>query len=82
MRPYLKKPSALPIQRLAARLTDLNNYLPLFLVFDAYKNMEEEKMNEILLHDVPNSWAKQSYLQGWYFGARGYRETYEMLKQV
>ena len=37
--------------------------------------MEIEELNEIIIHAVPNRWAKQSYLQGWDFELNTYRET-------
>ena len=48
--------------RYTARLTKLNEYIPLFPGPDDSKNIEEEEMNKILLHSVPNPWANQYYL--------------------
>ena len=45
-----------------ARLTETNNFLPLFPVSEASKKMEMEELNDILLRAVPNWWTKQSYL--------------------
>ena len=51
---YLKKPRILTMKRLATRLTELNNCLPFFPCSDASKKMEEQELNEILLHTVLN----------------------------
>ena len=66
----------------AARLKEINNFLPLFPGSDASKKMEMEELNEILIHAVPNGWAKQSYLQGWDFELKTYRETCTMFKRM
>ena len=57
----------------------MNNFLPLFLGSDVTKKMTHEELNEIILHAVPNAWVKQSYLQGWYFEMKTYKETCAML---
>ena len=44
--------------------------------------MDPEYLNQILLHAVPNSWVKQAYIQGWYFGGRSYKETCEMFERM
>ena len=66
----------------AARLTEMNHFLPMFPGSDASKKMEMEELNKILLHEVPNAWAKQSYLQGWCFELKTYRETFAMFKHM
>ena len=60
----------------------MNNFLPLFPGSDASKKMEMEDLNEILLHAVPNGWAMQSYLQGWGFELKTYRETCAMFVTI
>ena len=35
--------------------------------------MSQEELNKILLHAVPNVWAKQAYIQGWYFEMKNYK---------
>ena len=45
--------------------------------------MPPEELSDIFLHAVPNSWAKQSYLQGWYFEMKIYKamcELFEIMK--
>ena len=59
----------------AARLTEINNFLPIFLGSDVTKDMTHEELNDIILHAVPNSWVKKSYLQGWDFEMKTYKET-------
>ena len=78
MRRTMRKPRSMSFKHFAARLTEINNFLTLFPGSDASKKMEMEELNKILLHVVPNGWAKQSYLQGWYFGLNTYGETCEM----
>ena len=58
------KPCKTLFKLISAYLTELNNYLPLFPSFSASKNMPPKELNKILLHAVPNGWAKQVYLQG------------------
>ena len=41
-----------------------------------------EELNKILLRAVPNAWAKQSYLQGWYFELNTYRETCAIFERI
>ena len=41
-----------------------------------------EDLNKIILHAVPNAWAKQSYLQGWDFELKNYRETCVMFERT
>ena len=76
----IKKTRAVPFKIFAARLAELNNYLLLFPGSDKSKNIDEAELNNILLHDLPNGWAKQSYLQGWYFESKTYKETCDMSK--
>ena len=52
---------------LAAQLTELNNHLSLFPESSAANKMDPEELNKKFLHYVPKSWAKQTYIQGWYF---------------
>ena len=82
MRRYLKKPRALPIKRLVALLTELNNYQLLFPESNTSNNMEEGEINEIILHTIPDSWAQTTYLQGWNFKSRGYWDTHEMFEHM
>ena len=63
MRRAMRKPRSMPFKNFAARLTEMNNFLPLFPGSEASKKMETEELNEILLHAVPNAWAKKSYLK-------------------
>ena len=51
----------------AARLNEMNNFLPFFPGSEKSNKMEMEELNEILLNADPNRWAKKSYLQGWDF---------------
>ena len=64
MRRAMRKPQHLQFKIFAARLTELNNYLPLLPGSSAAKKMDPEELNEILLRAVPNAWARQAYIQG------------------
>ena len=67
MRHAMRKPLKILFKHFCARHKELNNYLPLFPGSSASKKMPPEELNEILLHAVPNSWAKQASLQVWDF---------------
>ena len=60
----------------------MDNFLPLFPESDVSKKMEPEYLNEIILHAVLNAWTKQSYLQGWDFELKTYKETCAMFEQM
>ena len=61
----MRKPRSMTFKSFVVSLTEINNFLSLFLGLDASNKMEMEDLNENILHTVPNGWAKQSYLQGW-----------------
>ena len=44
--------------------------------------MTPEELNKILLHAVPNAREKQSYLQGWDFDIKTYKETCAMFEHT
>ena len=71
-----------PFKRFAARLTELNNYLPLFIGSSVYKKITHKDLNKILLHSVLNGGGKQTYLQGWDFEMQTYKVTCNMLKHM
>ena len=75
MRHAMKKPRDVLFKRFSAQMKELNNYLPLFPVPSAAKKMDPEELNKILLHAVPNSWAKKSYIQGWDFEGSSYKDS-------
>ena len=55
----MHKPQSISFNCFAARLTEINNYLPLFPESSESKKMDSEELNEILLQCVPNGWAKK-----------------------
>ena len=75
MRRTMRKPRSINFKRFAARLMEISNFLLLSPGLDVSKKITHEELNEILLHAVPNAWAKQSYLRGWYFEMKTYKET-------
>ena len=58
MRRAMRKPHKTLFKSFAACITELNNYLPLFPSLSSSKKMPPEEITEILLHAVPNGWAK------------------------
>ena len=78
IRRAMRKPPDLPFKRFDARLTGLNNYLPIFPGSSASNNMSPEELNEIILQTVLNVWSKKSYLQGWGFEGKTYKGTCDM----
>ena len=76
----MRKPPDLPFKRFDARLTGLNNYLPIFPGSNASNNMSPEELNEIILQTVLNVWSKKSYLQGWGFEGKTYKGTCDMFE--
>ena len=82
MRRAMRKPRDLLFKIFAARLIELNNYLPISPGSSAAKNMDSEELNKILLHVVPYLWAKQSYIQVWDFEGRSYKETCKMFERM
>ena len=76
----MRKPKDIAFKRFAARLTELNNYLLLFPGSSATKKIRPEELKDILLHAIPNVWAKQTYLQGWDFEMKSYKDMYKLFK--
>ena len=54
--------------------------LPLFPGSSISKKMPPKDPNNILLHTVPNSWAKQAHIQRWYFEWDTYKARCDMFK--
>ena len=44
--------------------------------------MGPEELNDILIHAVPNAWARQSYLKGWDFEGIAYKDTCFMFERM
>ena len=60
----MRKPQDLPMKIFTTWMTELKNYVTLFPISSVSKKMSPEELNDILLHTVPNVWAKQANLQG------------------
>ena len=43
----------------------LNEYLNPFHGYYTSNNMEDEQLNKILIHDIPDVWSNQANLQGY-----------------
>ena len=78
----MHKPREMSFKRFAARLTEINNFLPVFPVSDLTKKMPTKELNYILLQAVPNGWARQFYFQGWDFEVNTYRGTCDIFEGV
>ena len=78
----MQKPWDLPFKHFSARLTELNNYLPLFPGSGAANKIPPEEHNDILLHAVPNGWEKQVYLQGWDFEMKSYKDMCRIFERM
>ena len=76
----MRKHRDLQFKIFVERLTELNYYLPLLLGLIAAKNIDPKDLNKIIIHAVPNSWAWQSYVQGWDLEERSYKETCNMFE--
>ena len=66
----------------AARLVQINKYLPFFTGSIEDKKMALEELNYILIHAVPNGWANQSHLQKWYYEGKTYKETCKIFERM
>ena len=75
IRQAIRKPRLLPLNIFFAVLTELNNYLHLFLGLSDAEKILPHELKDILLHDIPDSWSKQSYLQRCYIEGKTYTET-------
>ena len=76
----MRKTHTVSFKKVLARLTKLNNYLPPLPGLEEIKNMDKADLDKIMLHTVPNGWANQSYLQGYDFDGKTYKETYNMFE--
>ena len=82
MRRAMRKPCEIPFKYFAGRITELNNYPPLFTAYSASKKIPPGELNKILLHTVPNGREKQAYLQGWDFDTKSYKATCNMCEKM
>ena len=69
----MRQPRKMEFKRFDARLTKMNNFLPLLHGSDVTKNITPEDLNKILLHVVPNAWAETFHIQGWDFKMKTYK---------
>ena len=46
------------------------------------KKMASEDLNKVLLHTVPNSWEKQSYIHGCDFEGKTHKETCDIFEHM
>ena len=82
MRHAMRKPQNMTFKHFYARLTEIDNFLTHLPGSDLSKNITYEEISEIILHSVPNWRAKESYINGWYFNMKTYKETCAMFEQM
>ena len=63
----MRKPQSITFKPFSARLTEMNNFLPLLPILEASKKMTPEELNHIILNAFPKTWGNKSYVQGWDF---------------
>ena len=69
-------------KRFVARLAEINNFIPLLPGLYVSKKLTHEYLNIILLNAVPNAWVRQSYIQGWDFEMKTFKETCAMFERM
>ena len=82
MRLAMSKPRYMYFKRFTARLTEIDNFLPLLPGYEPTNKINTKELNKILLHTVPNEWERQYYFQGWGFETKTYRETCGIFEQM
>ena len=66
------KLKTLKLRNLSARINETNQYLLLFPLNHASSNIKPDRINYILLHDVPGGRDIKSYVQGFDFDSVSY----------
>ena len=54
IRRAIRKPRKISLKQFTEQLTEINNFLTLFPIYDPTKKMTTKELNETLLHAVPN----------------------------
>ena len=77
-----RTPHILKVGRYTAHMVEPNEYLDLFLGLDTGKNICKAELNEIVLHSMPNGWAKQDFIQSFYFETSPFKEAIYMFDHM
>ena len=82
MRRGMEKPCSLDVRRYAARFIDLNEYLVSLLGATFPDNIGVTQLNEILLNNMPTSWSKHAYVQGFDCESITIKKTVNMFERM
>ena len=77
----IKRLRYLKIRCYAARLTELNEYLPILPGSNKRIKMGKEYLNKILLHSIPNGCINQIYTQGFNYETT-FKKVINIYKQM
>ena len=81
--PRNEKPHSLIVRRYVALLIDPNEYLDSLPGATLVDKIGITELNKILLNNMPNSWSKQAYVQGFdceYFSFKKYFNMFEHME--
>ena len=82
MRRGMKKARSLKSRSYAAHLVDLKKYLDSFPRVILADKIDITKLNEIILNSTPNSWSKQSYVQGSYCESISFKNAVNIFERM
>ena len=76
----MKKPRALTLRRYVAYLIDLNEYLASFPGAILNDKISIIELKKTLLNSMPDSWCKQSYVQGFDYESITFNKAVNMFE--
>ena len=82
MRCIIRNPRGIKLWQFVARLQELNNLHPKFTGSYKSKNVFQEELNDILLHDVLHVWANQAMMIGFDFDSEPLHDVLELFKRM
>ena len=82
LRRHIKKPADMTIMHMVARLTELNDQLPLYPNSDESKKLDETVIKEIVEFAIPREWKRQMSLQRFAIETKSLKETIEFCKDM
>ena len=82
MRRDMKKTCSLILRHYAARLINLSEYLESFLGVNLTDKVGLTEVNKILLNNMPNSWSKQAYVQGFDCESITFKKAVNMFERM
>ena len=63
-------------------MIEFNEYLAIFTGSDIDDKICEEKLNEIILHNTPNKWDRQDFMQGFDFETMTFNKSINMFEYM